>query len=265
MVVYLAPSLPVPQDYRLAMVEYVRNGGKILVVDSAENSKSTANTLLRPFEMSVKHDTNFTGDLTAPGYPTVGAAGVCEVSGGKPFAFVNSKPVGATMKFGKGSVTTIGYGVRFNDLNMGVTGDVVPDKSLREVYEVEYRLLRSLIEGPAATQPATTQPMKIEPIMTGNGHVGDSHRRQFCSIYNRLEQIADFVTRPVTSGLQKFQAIRILLSRCRQFIPLHRHVEPWARLRLFANKPPPSSCARRSGGLSMKILPLRSPSSCSTT
>jgi hypothetical protein len=162
MVVYLAPSLPVPQDYRLAMVEYVRNGGKILVVDSAENPKSTANTLLRPFEMSVKHDTSLTGDLTAPGYPTVGAAGVCEVSGGKPFASVNGKPVGATMKFGKGSVTAIGYGVRFNDLNMGVTGDVVPDQTLREVYEVEYRLLRSLIEGPAATQPATTQPMKIE-------------------------------------------------------------------------------------------------------
>src|SRR5207237_767113 len=93
MVLYLHPSLPVEQDYRLAMVEYVRNGGKILIVDSAENAKSTANTLLRPFEMSVKHDTNLSGDLTAPGYPTVGAAGVCEVSGGEAFAFVNNRPV----------------------------------------------------------------------------------------------------------------------------------------------------------------------------
>jgi hypothetical protein len=167
MVVYLAPSLPVPQDYRLAMVDFVRNGGKILVIDSAENVKSTANTILRPFEMSVKHDTNLTGDLSAPGYPTVGAAGVCEVSGGQPFAFVNNRPVGATLKFGKGSVTALGYGVRFNDLNMGVTGDVVPDERLREVYEVEYRLLRSLIEGPKATQPATTQPLKIETDSDG--------------------------------------------------------------------------------------------------
>jgi hypothetical protein len=168
MVAYLAPNLPVPQDYRLAMVEYVWRGGKILVIDSAENTKSTANTLLRPFEISVKHDTNLTGDLVAPGYPTVGAAGVCEVSGGQPFAFVNNRPVGATLKYGKGSVTALGYGVRFNDLNMGVTGDVVPDEKLREVYEVEFRLFRSLIEGPSATQPAaTTQPLKIETD-TGN-------------------------------------------------------------------------------------------------
>ena len=162
MVIYLLPSLPVPQDYRLDLVEYVRNGGKIFIVDSAENMKTTANTLLRPFEMSVNHQTNLSGDMTAAGYPTIPVAGVCEVSGGTPFAFVNSRPVGATMKFGKGSVTAIGFGARFNDLNMGVTGDVVPDEKLREVYEVEYRLLRSIVEGRAATQPATTQPLKIE-------------------------------------------------------------------------------------------------------
>ena len=136
--------------------------GRSTIVDSADNFKSSANTLLRPFEMSVNHQTNLGGDLTAPGFPTIQVAGACEVTGGEPFAFVNGKPVGATLKFGKGSVTAIGFGVRFNDLNMGVTGDVVPDEKLREVYEVEYRLLRSLIEGPAATQPATTQPLKIE-------------------------------------------------------------------------------------------------------
>jgi hypothetical protein len=162
MVLYLQPSLPVPQDYRLALVEYVRNGGKILVIDSAENSKSSANTLLRPFDMSVNHQTNLGGDLSAAGYPTIPVAGVCEISGGVPFAFVNNRPVGATLKFGKGSVTAIGFGARFNDLNMGVTGDVVPDEKLREVYEVEYRLLRSLVEGPGATQPANLQPLKIE-------------------------------------------------------------------------------------------------------
>jgi len=162
LVLYLHPSLPVPQDYRLQLVEYVRSGGRILIIDSAENPKSTANTLLRPFDMSVNHQSNFSGDLTAPGYPTIQAAGVCEVAGGQAFAFMNDKPVGATSKFGKGTVTVIGFGLRFNDLNMGVTGDVVPDEKLREVYEVEYRLLRMLIEGPSATQPATTQPLKIE-------------------------------------------------------------------------------------------------------
>ena len=100
--------------------------------------------------------------MNAPGYPTIQAAGVCEVVGGEVFASINGRPVGATVKQGKGSVTVIGFGVRFNDLNMGVTGDVVPDERLREVYEVEFRLLRSLIEGPSATQPANTKPLKVE-------------------------------------------------------------------------------------------------------
>jgi hypothetical protein len=162
MVLYLHPSLPVPLDYRRKLIEYVENGGRILIVDSAENSKSTANTLLRPFDMSVDHQTNHSGDMTAAGYPTINVAGACEIKGGQPFAYLNGRPVGATARFGKGTVTAIGFGVRFNDLNMGVTGDVVPDQKLREVYEVQYRLFRSLIEGPAATQAATTQPLKIE-------------------------------------------------------------------------------------------------------
>lgn len=162
LVLYLHPSLPVPQDYREALIKYVENGGRILVIDSAENTKSSANTILRAFNMSVNHQTNLSGDLIAAGYPTIQAAGVCEVVGGEAFANINGRAVGAAVKQGKGSVTVIGFGVRFNDLNMGVTGDAVPDERLREVYETEFRLLRSLVEGPSATQPGNTKPLKIE-------------------------------------------------------------------------------------------------------
>jgi hypothetical protein len=43
------------------------------------------------------------------------------------------------------------FASRFNDLNMGVVTDLVPDEAMRQVYELEYALLRGIIEdGPAA-------------------------------------------------------------------------------------------------------------------
>jgi hypothetical protein len=100
------------------------------------------------------------------------------VTGGTPFAYVQGKPVGATVKFGKGTVAAAGFSSRFSDLQMGVTGDLVPDATMRDVYEWEYRLLRTLVEdlplkaspppvsaAPSAqpAMPSTTPPKKPAP------------------------------------------------------------------------------------------------------
>jgi hypothetical protein len=36
--------------------------------------------------------------------------------------------------------------VRLHDLNMGVMTDLVPDEAMRQVYELEYALVRGIIE-----------------------------------------------------------------------------------------------------------------------
>jgi len=54
-------------------------------------------------------------------------------------------PVASTTRLGEGAVTVIGFGSRFADLKMGVIGDVIPDATLRNVYELEFRLIQSLI------------------------------------------------------------------------------------------------------------------------
>jgi hypothetical protein len=54
--------------------------------------------------------------------------------------------VSLTVPHGKGSVTLVGYGTRFSDLNMGFTGDNEPDPTLRAVYQVEFDLLRKIVE-----------------------------------------------------------------------------------------------------------------------
>ena len=40
----------------------------------------------------------------------------------------------------------LGFGSRFSDTNMGVTGDIVPKDDMRAVYEVQFSLLRAIME-----------------------------------------------------------------------------------------------------------------------
>ena len=56
-------------------------------------------------------------------------------------------------------MAVVGFGSRFNDAQMGVTGDIVPDEKLREIFEVEFSLLRWLVEG----QPGKPAPPAAPP------------------------------------------------------------------------------------------------------
>ena len=69
-----------------------------------------------------------------------------EITGGEPLSQLKDTTVAARTSFGKGSVTVIGYGSRFTDPNMGVTGDVIPDAKLLELYDVEFTLLHRLVQ-----------------------------------------------------------------------------------------------------------------------
>ena len=69
------------------------------------------------------------------------------ISGGESFATIAGKTVGAWTSFGDGAVYVVGFGTRFNDFNMGVTGDTIPDPEMRKVYDLEYALLRWIVEG----------------------------------------------------------------------------------------------------------------------
>lgn len=175
LVIHVNPGRPVDNDYRRSMVEYVRNGGHVLVLDSADNRKSSANTLLKPFGLAFERDRTAKGEsgtLKAAGWPDMPVSAVVpvrlveyeqpEMTARTVFATLNGRPVGATVRFGKGSVTAIGFGSRFNDSNMGVTPDLIPDQNMRRVFECQYRLLRQIIEGPSATQQAIPDVLPVE-------------------------------------------------------------------------------------------------------
>jgi hypothetical protein len=145
--VVLYPTGAVPKDYLDALVRYVEGGGKLLVVDSPENVKSAANSILWPFGIEINRSVNVNGELTVPGgWPTTTVAAACEITGGRPFITLGGKPVAVTTRKGKGSVTVIAFGSRFADMQMGVTGDVEPDAAMKKVFELDYAIVRGIVE-----------------------------------------------------------------------------------------------------------------------
>jgi len=162
LVVLAHPHLAAPPGFREALVRYVEAGGKVLVLDSAGNAASTANTLLEPFGLAVNMATSERGPLMAPaGWPSTTVEGAREVTGGTALVLLGGKPVAAVARRGRGTVTAVGFASRFNDVNMGVVTDLVPDEAMRGVYELEYALLRGVIEDlPAAPTPWADRPLR---------------------------------------------------------------------------------------------------------
>jgi hypothetical protein len=153
------PRTPPSTEYLERLEQYVNDGGKLLVIDSADNRRedpatattetSTANELLQPFGLSLDEDSSISGTLAGDGWPSVPVERASTITGGKPFATVAGKNVGAWTTHGEGSVFVVGFGTRFNDFNMGVTGDTIPDPEMRKVYDLQYALLRWIVEGTA--------------------------------------------------------------------------------------------------------------------
>ena len=147
--VIINPAKDVPDDYAAAVEKYVRDGGRLLVLDSPTNYKSTANTVLAPFGLEVRHEAQPTSGLlddTSRGLPNIPVPSASEVRGGVPISIIAGRHVAACAAYGRGTVTVVGFSSRFSDAAMGVTGDTIPDASMRQVYEYEFALLKAIAE-----------------------------------------------------------------------------------------------------------------------
>lgn len=160
LVVFCQPNRPVNVVFAEAARRYVEAGGNILVLDSAENTNSTSAALLAPFKLELRPHPQPDGTLEpakgSNSLPAISVQAAREVMGGVPFCQLNGRPVAARAQIGKGTVTVLGIGARFADVRMGVTGDIEPDATLRQVYDFQFRLLRWLLEG--SPGPGTSKP-----------------------------------------------------------------------------------------------------------
>ncbi|MCP4608519.1 MAG: hypothetical protein GY845_07385 [Planctomycetes bacterium] len=149
LVVFMDPNQTVTNNFREELVDYVEKGGKVLILDSPANTGSTANSLLYPFGLTVTPNMQLRGQLKAPEkWPVIQIDSTCEIKGGQAIASVTNIPVIARAHHGKGAVTVVGFGNRFADAYMGVTGDVVPDDELRKVFDVQFAIFRDIISDP---------------------------------------------------------------------------------------------------------------------
>lgn len=162
MLVFLYPSREVPAEFREQLTDHVEGGGHVLVIDAPANASSTANALLHPFGMRMVNSPQLAGPLETPvGWPArITTRNAGQIEGGTPLIRIAGRPVAATAEFGEGTVTAVGFGTQFTDSNMGVTGDTIPDAAMRNLYELEFRLLRSILsdephiaEDPNAIEP----------------------------------------------------------------------------------------------------------------
>jgi len=140
----------VKNEFRKELVDYVASGGKVLILDSPENTQSTANSLLYPFGLTVNHNSRLSlnGQLKGQAnWPVIKIDSACEIKGGRPLIWVANTPIAARARHGKGTVTVIGFGSRFADAFMGITGDVVPNEQLRTVFDLQFQLIRDTVSG----------------------------------------------------------------------------------------------------------------------
>ena len=146
--IFTYPTGHVTETFKDRLSEYVKEGGRVLILDSPANVGSTAHGLLYPFGLSLEPVSLSTNVLRTPDtWPEdISVSEAFRVQGGDPLFQVQDEPVGAQVAVGKGTVTVIGFGSLFTDNNMGVTGDVVPDETLRRVFDLQFQLLRHIVE-----------------------------------------------------------------------------------------------------------------------
>ena len=153
LLIFTYPSKTVTDKFRQQLVDYVEQGGQVLIIDGPANTTSTANSLLYPFELELTDNPNLRNVTleTPENWPAgVQVQATHQVEGGEPLVTVQGVPVASQVTYGQGMVTVLGFCSRFCDQRMGVTGDIEPDATLRNVYELEYRLIRSLVQKPSA-------------------------------------------------------------------------------------------------------------------
>jgi hypothetical protein len=156
--IIICPTGSVDDEYRQQLVEYVENGGRLLVLDSPNNSESTANSLLWPFGLSYGQLVGpVGGKLTLPNgkrWPKVDVGASWTITGGEPLLSVDGAAVAAQKRFGKGTVTVIGFASAFNDNSMGGSWLLEPNEDMLRLYNLLFSLLEASFENRPIVLPA---------------------------------------------------------------------------------------------------------------
>lgn len=155
--IVIGPTRSVPDKFRRALTDYVDQGGKLLVIDVLGSPGTTANGVLAPFGLSVRHATSRPGVLRlADGWPALPVEGACEIVGGQPFAWVDDLPVAARKRYGQGEVMAVGFGLEWNDRSFGGHWMRQPTPEEKKRFDLFFATLQALMRGEPVRGPGET-------------------------------------------------------------------------------------------------------------
>ncbi|MEF8879113.1 MAG: hypothetical protein V5A64_05890 [Candidatus Thermoplasmatota archaeon] len=142
------------KNKEIDMVEnYLENGGKVLLMDSIKNTDSTANQLLKRFNMSIFYndsaymvtssgeehpsDNTYPGNISMP---------LLTINGGeKVFVTQKNNSVLAVKNIGRGKIVTMVDSYTFSNKIMG-NSFTEPNKDLRQIYNFEYYIFEDILK-----------------------------------------------------------------------------------------------------------------------
>jgi len=150
-VVIINPKKEFTTKETYLMKNYLAFGGKILLLDSPFNTNSTANLFLSTFGVKINHSKKIeSSSLYAPLFNKNYLVDVVSapIEGGKPiFLSSTNEVIGTTIREGKGGLVILSFADRFTDAKMGGVESVIPDEELMSVYQLEFDILKGLVEG----------------------------------------------------------------------------------------------------------------------
>ena len=128
---------------------YLQKGGKVLLLDSVTNGNSTANELLALFGMEIKRERKVALPST---YSTSWMSRLAQnsglaIEGGEGLLHsTDGIPILSTVKIGKGTIAVMTFSQLFTNPPMGGSYRVEPNQQMRKIYDLEFNLLKGLIQ-----------------------------------------------------------------------------------------------------------------------
>jgi hypothetical protein len=132
------------------MKDYLQKGGKLLLMDSAVNQTSTANEMLTQFGMKIDRSRKLTlpALYSTPWMSRMVKDSALEIKGGEVLLHSEEgDPILSVMRVGEGMIAAMSFSQLFTNPPMGGSYRVVPNQQQREIYELQFNLLRGLAEG----------------------------------------------------------------------------------------------------------------------
>jgi hypothetical protein len=159
LVVIVNPQGEFTQQEIATAKEYVSRGSKILLLDDPTNSGSSANSLLQAFGMRAAPMAQAAyqtiHDASGKNFWPIGDNYITAVEGGKPLLFTEGgQAVLAVTKQGEGTLAVMTLASKFVDSQMGGEEGVEPDERLLRIFNLEFSLLRGLINDNLETELA---------------------------------------------------------------------------------------------------------------